>query len=276
MKSLLLLLPLALALAPQEPGAGAPPRAWRILVVNDDGIGAPGLKTLVAALDPLGEVVVCAPAANRSGSSRSTEMLSRALQVAAAEIPGADAAWSVDGTPADAATYGLRALAGERGFDLTVSGINAGSNVGGFAYLSGTVGAALQSASLGVPAFAISLERGGSDELAAGYAADFARAWLERGANAEVAFTINVPRKLETAPTARAARVGPEPLAVTGFDVGADGAARARLTGLTDVPNADTDTALLATGAITVVPLRTDWTHEQALAALPAWLPAPR
>lgn len=283
MKSFLLLIPLALALAPQEPAAGggaaaatAAPRAWRILVVNDDGISASGLKALVAALDPLGEIVVSAPAANRSGSSRSTEMLSRALQVARAEIPGAEAAWSVDGTPADATTYGLRALAGERGFDLTVSGINAGSNVGGFAYLSGTVGAALQSASMGVPAFAISLERGGSEEVAARYAADFARAWLERGASADVAYTINVPRQLETALTARAARVGPEPMMVTGFEVGADGAARARLTGLTDLPNADTDTALLMGGAITVVPLRTDWTHDPALAALPAWLPAPR
>ncbi len=274
MKYLLLLL-LALA-APQEP-ATAPAKTWRILVVNDDGIDASGLKALVAALDPLGEVVVCAPATNRSGSSRSTEMLIHPLKVAAVVIPGADAAWSVDGTPADASAYGVVGLGGERGFDLAVSGINAGSNVGGFAYLSGTVGAALEAASLGVPAFAVSLDRGGSEELAARYAADFARAWLARGAQREVVYTINVPRQAGAEPpAAKAGRVGPEPYQLAGFTAAPDGSMRARLAPLTDLPSSDTDTAQFAAGAITVTPLRLDWTDAAALQALASWLPAAR
>ncbi len=274
MKYFILLL-LALAV-PQEPAAPAP-KAWRILVTNDDGIEASGLKALVAALDPLGAVVVSAPAANRSGSSRSSEIFRRAVQVAAVQIPGADAAWSVDSTPADACAYGLTALAGERGFDLVISGINAGANIGAFAYYSGTVGAALEAAGRGVPAFAISLDRGGLEDLAANYAADFARAWLERGATAEVVYSINVPRtKPDALPSALAGRVGPAPIQVVGFDSGEDGAARVRLASLTDLPNADTDTALFASGAITVTPLRTDWTDAAALQALPAWMPQPK
>ncbi len=97
----LFLFALLAAPAPQEPAAAAP-KVWRILVTNDDGIDAAGLKALVAALDPLGEVIVSAPAANRSGSSRSTEMFGRELKIAQVSIPGAEAAWSVDGTPTDA------------------------------------------------------------------------------------------------------------------------------------------------------------------------------
>jgi len=262
--------------APQEPAAAAP-KAWRILVTNDDGIEAAGLKALVAALDPLGEVVVSAPAANRSGSSRSTEMFSRELKITQTQIPGADAAWSVDGTPADACAYGLLQLAGERPFDLVVSGINAGANVGAFAYYSGTVGAAMEGPAHGVPGMCVSLDRGGSEAAAARYAADFAGAWLRRGATTEIVYSINVPRAAEGAvPGARGGRVGPAPYAAGGFAMSADGGgARARLTPLAGAAPADTDTALLAGGSITVTPLRTDWTDDAALRALGEWMPKP-
>lgn len=275
--ALLALLCLASPAPVQEPAAAAP-KLWRILVTNDDGIESPGLKALVAALDPLGEVVVSAPAVNRSGSSRSTEMFSRELKIAAAAaIPGADAAWSVDGTPADACAYGLLQLSGGQAFDLVVSGINAGANVGEFAYYSGTIGAAMEGAAHGVPGMAVSLERGGSEAVAARYAADFARAWLERGATAEIVYSINVPRlPAESAPAARAGRVGPAPFQTTGFAMSADGSSgRGRMAPLADPPAADTDTALLAGGSITVTPLRTDWTDAEALRALSGWMPKP-
>lgn len=277
MKILLLtLLAILSASAPQQEPAAAP-KAWRILVTNDDGIDGAGLKALVAALDPLGEVVVSAPAANRSGSSRSTEMFSRELKIAQVTLPGADAAWSVDGTPADACAFGLLHLAGGRPFDLVVSGINAGANVGAFAYYSGTVGAALEGPAHGVPGMAVSLDRGGSDAVAARYAADFARAWLTRGATTEIVYSINVPRLADgAAASARAGRIGPAPYQTSGFAFSADGGAvRARLAPLTDLPAADTDTALLASGNITVTPLRVEWTDAAALRALAEWMPKP-
>jgi 5'-nucleotidase len=273
----LILLALLAAPVPQQEPAAATPKLWRILVTNDDGIEGAGLKALVAALDPLGEVIVSAPAANRSGSSRSTEMFSRELKIVQVEIPGADAAWSVDGTPADACAFGLLHLAGGRPFDLVISGINAGANVGAFAYYSGTVGAAMEGPAHGVPGMAVSLDRGGSDAGAARYAADFARAWLTRGATTEIVYSINVPRLADGAtPAARAGRVGPAPYLTSGFAFSADGGAvRARLAPLTDLPAADTDTALLAGGNITVTPLRVEWTDAAALRALPEWMPKP-
>lgn len=272
--ALLALLFFAVPVPVQEPAA-AGPRIWRILVTNDDGIDSSGLKALVAALDPLGEVVVSAPAANRSGSSRSTEMFSRELKIAKVDMPGADAAWSVDGTPADACAYGILQLSNERPFDLVVSGMNAGANVGEFAYVSGTIGAALEAASHGVPAFAVSLDRGGSESDAAQYSATFARDWLERGATTEVVYSINIPHlAADAVPAVRAGRVGPAPYRLTGFTTTATGV-RAQLKALTDLPDADTDTTLFSSGAITITPLRTDWTDAAALRALPDWMPQP-
>jgi 5'/3'-nucleotidase SurE len=281
-------LPLLLALlclpadaALQEPTVPAPdPQggSWRILVTNDDGIDSPHLAALVNELDALGEVVVSAPARNRSGSSRSTEMFGGPLALARAELAGADQAWSLDGSPADACAFGVVHLGGERGFDLVVSGINGGSNVGEFAYISGTIGAALEAAAHGVPAIAVSMDAKADLALAARYAADFARALLERGGGPEVIYTINVPRAAAAgAEGAEACPVGPAPAAALSFLVAEDGAtARARIGLNPAAPPAGSDTAEFAAGRITVTPLRRDWTDREALAALADWLPQPR
>jgi 5'-nucleotidase len=276
-----LLLALLLIPAAQEPiaaPAAASAGAWRILVTNDDGIASPHLAALVSALDPLGEVVVSAPARNRSGSSRSTEMFSGPLALARVELAGADQAWSLDGTPADACAFGAVQLAGERGFDLVVSGINGGSNVGEFAYISGTIGAALEGAAHGVPAFAISMDARADLDLAARYAADFARTLLERGATPDVVYTINVPRDAAAgAHGASATTVGPAPAHAAEFQIAADGAtARARLAANGATPPAGSDTAEFSAGRITVTALRRDWSDREAAAALKEWLPQPQ
>lgn len=270
-----LLLALLLLPASQEP---ATPRTWRILVTNDDGIDSPQLAALVSALDELGEVVVSAPARNRSGSSRSTEMFSGPLALARVELAGADEAWSLDGTPADACAYGVVQLAGERGFDLVVSGINAGSNVGEFAYISGTIGAALEGASHGVPGIAVSMDQRADLPLSARYAADFARALLEHGANPEVVYTINIPRAAAAGEHgASATSIGPAPARITGFEIAADGTtARARIGVPSSAPSAGSDTAEFGAGRITVTALRRDWSDPAAAAALAAWMPQPR
>ena len=119
--------------APQEPAAKP-----RILVVNDDGIESPGLAALVKALAGFADVVVCAPDGNRSGASQSIAGFGRPLMVREAQVEGALAARAIDGQPADATAYGLHSgglgsllpTAGGSRFQLVVSGINAGTNLG--------------------------------------------------------------------------------------------------------------------------------------------------
>jgi 5'-nucleotidase len=118
-----------------------------VLLTNDDGIDSPGLHALADALSPLAEVTTVAPATNQSGVGRE-----RSKTVSITEH---DRGTAVEGTPADCVAYALRGLESE--FDLVVSGCNVGPNVGSYLLgRSGTVGAAVEAAFLGVPAIAVS------------------------------------------------------------------------------------------------------------------------
>ena len=127
----------------------------RVLITNDDGIFAPGLRALVDAFSEAGHTVyVCAPERERSGASHGITMAGlRARPVA---VPSAARAWMVDGNPADCASLGLF-LCRDAGVDLVVSGINRGMNQGGACVYSGTVGAALEASMCGAQALAVSL-----------------------------------------------------------------------------------------------------------------------
>lgn len=130
----------------------AAPDLLRILVTNDDGIGAVGIDVLVRALMNLDdvEVEVVAPAENQSGSS------DRTTPGGAVHRPGETASGvegtAVEGLPADSIAVALDELGLEP--DLVVSGVNSGQNVGPLAYVSGTVGAAREAVRRGVPAIA--------------------------------------------------------------------------------------------------------------------------
>lgn len=122
-----------------------------LLLSNDDGIQAPGLVCMAAALGNIADITVAAPNRNRSGSSNSLT-LERPLR--ATEI---QAGWhSIDGTPTDCVHLGLTGLL-EREPDMVVSGINAGPNLGDDVIYSGTVAAAMEGRFLGFPAVAFSL-----------------------------------------------------------------------------------------------------------------------
>ncbi|ALH96704.1 5'/3'-nucleotidase SurE [Acinetobacter equi] len=122
-----------------------------ILISNDDGVLAPGIQALVQALKPLGRIIVVAPDSERSGFS-SALTLDRPLKPTEIEKD----IWAVNGTPADCvfiATNGLFDFE----FDLVVSGINSGANLGDDILYSGTVGAAFEGRLMHKPALAISL-----------------------------------------------------------------------------------------------------------------------
>lgn len=123
----------------------------RILVSNDDGVQAPGLAALARALQTIAEVVVVAPDRNRSGASNSLT-LQNPLRVQQLE----NGFYSVVGTPTDCVHLAINGLF-DQTFDMVISGINAGSNVGDDVFYSGTVAAAMEGRFLGLPAIAISL-----------------------------------------------------------------------------------------------------------------------
>jgi 5'-nucleotidase len=133
----------------------------RILLTNDDGISAPGLKATRRALRELDDVVVdvIAPDSNRSATARSITTRSP-LSVAEVEFGDGHSGYATDGTPVDCVRFAELGLLGGRP-DLIVSGINHGANLGDDISCSGTVAAALEGIVLGIPAVAISQQSSG-------------------------------------------------------------------------------------------------------------------
>ena len=130
-----------------------------ILFTNDDGIDSPGLWASAGAFMDSYDVLVVAPIEQQSGTGRSLPITSRGniiereLSLANQTVKG----YAVGGTPAQAVQHGVYEIA-NRWPSLVVSGINYGENVGNGVTISGTVGAALEAACLGIPSIAISLQ----------------------------------------------------------------------------------------------------------------------
>ena len=118
----------------------------RILIVNDDSISSPVLKPLALWAQRLGEVTVAVPKLEQSGKSHGIE-LHKAFEVMKVEFAEGIEAYTVDSTPADCVRFGIVGL--EREYDLVLSGINKGVNVGVDLVYSGTVAAIFEAARLG-------------------------------------------------------------------------------------------------------------------------------
>lgn len=131
----------------------------QILLTNDDGIRSPGLWMAARELSKLGYVHVVAPRDQLSGSGRSLSTSSDGtITVQPMEVNGKTwQVYAVGATPAQAVLHGVLEIM-PRKPDLVVSGINYGENLGTGITVSGTVGAAMEAASMGIPALAISLE----------------------------------------------------------------------------------------------------------------------
>lgn len=169
----------------------------RILVSNDDGVEAPGLRALAEALLPLGEVTVCAPDREQSATSHSIS-LHRPLRIENREPWGPRGEiqrFAVDGTPTDAVYVGVNHLLKDAPPELVASGINRGANLAQDIHYSGTVAAAMEGAVLGIPSFAISQLGAGTPAYTA--AASFARALAARigarGLPKGTLLNVNVP-----------------------------------------------------------------------------------
>ena len=127
----------------------------RILITNDDGISADGIRKLAEIARGFGEVTVVAPDTQRSAASHHC-IFNRPLILKAYDFSMEGVkAYTLDGTPADCARVGIFAVSGSRP-DIVLSGINHGYNISSDIQYSGTVGAALEAAFLGVHAIAVS------------------------------------------------------------------------------------------------------------------------
>ena len=160
-----------------------------ILVTNDDGVYAPGIRALFEAVAPLGRAVIVAPERDKSAVSHSLTM-NRPLRVRELE----QNIFTLDGTPTDCVTLGMNKVL-ERRPDLLVSGINPGPNLGDDISYSGTVSAAIEATMYGVPSLAFSLagEAPFDFEVAAGVAWKLAAMALDFSLPADTLLNINIP-----------------------------------------------------------------------------------
>ena len=144
----------------------------KILVSNDDGVNAPGMKVLQQALAALGETMVVGPDRNCSGASNSLTLINP-LRTQVLD----NGYISVNGTPTDCVHLAISQLC-ETPPDLVVAGINHGANLGDDVLYSGTVAAATEGRHMGMPAIAVSL--GGKEEKHYETAAQVAVKVIER------------------------------------------------------------------------------------------------
>jgi len=127
----------------------------RILVTNDDGVQAAQLGALVKWCRRFGEVSVFVPKFEQSGKSHGFE-IRKPFEVKQVEPEPGLTVWTVDSTPADCVRIAVLGM--KMAFDLVISGVNKGFNIGADMLYSGTVGAASEAVNLGIPAIALSTE----------------------------------------------------------------------------------------------------------------------
>lgn len=162
----------------------------RILVTNDDGINAPGIRALAKALAVLGEVWVVAPEKTQNAVGRAMT-LHKPLRLRKMRVRW----FSVNGTPADCITLALCHLLEADLPQLVVSGINKGWNLGDDVTNSGTVAGALEGMLHGIPSIAVSLEDcpKASYAVAGDYAVRLAERVLKYGLSKGTILNVNVP-----------------------------------------------------------------------------------
>lgn len=241
--------------------------AARILVTNDDGIHAPGLKVLEGIAKSLSDQVwVVAPESEQSATSHSLT-LRRPLRVRDL----GQRRFSVDGTPTDCVLLALKKVT--PGIDLVLSGVNHGGNLGEDVTYSGTVAAALEAAVLGLPAIAFSQVRRGEETIRWDTAERFAPQVIERLVALtwprDVLANVNFPAVPPDAVSGvRICRQGRREASIEIVE-GADPKGRPYLwigDFTHDRPvEQDTDLAAVEEGAIAVTPLHIDLTHHRAL-----------
>ncbi|WP_339510674.1 5'/3'-nucleotidase SurE [Pseudomonas sp. RL_15y_Pfl2_60] len=244
----------------------------RILISNDDGVMAPGVAALHAALADYADCTVIAPDQDKSGASSSLT-LDRPLHPCTLD----NGYISVNGTPTDCVHLGLNGLLPEVA-DLVVSGINLGANLGDDVLYSGTVAAALEGRFLSRPAFAFSLLSRNTDNLPT--AAYFARKLVEAHEHLDLpprtVLNVNIPnlplehiRGIQVTRLGHRGRAAPpvkaiNPRGKVGYWIAVAGDAEDGGQG--------TDFHAVMQGYVSVTPLQFDRTFQDGFNSLQPWL----
>ncbi|HTS13355.1 MAG TPA: 5'/3'-nucleotidase SurE [Candidatus Limnocylindrales bacterium] len=240
-----------------------------ILITNDDGIHAPGLRALADSLKDTADITIIAPAQERSAAAQS---LTLRQPIYYEQIEQNE--FAVDGTPADAMILAFHTLLKTKP-DLAISGINRGANMGENVYYSGTVGAAMEAAINGVPAIAISAAYRGKEfdfEPAARFARTLAPFVMKEGLPKGVILNVNVPlpwnggvqfTRQSSKITRNLLKPGTDPRGRKYFWLHEQQ--------LTEGIDAGTDQAAVRDGAISITPLVLDHTHTASLNHLSHW-----
>lgn len=246
-----------------------------ILVTNDDGIYAPGIYVLQAALRqiPGASVTIVAPAENQSAIGH-RKTLRDPMRITQTRLPGEIAGWACSGSPADAIALALMGFVREP-VDLVISGINQGPNLAQDITYSGTVTAAMEAAIYGVPAIAVSLDSFTEPafEQAARFAAELAPIVVEKGLPELTLLNVNVP--LAEAKGVKVTRQGRrryhdelveriDPLGKPYYWIGGG-----RPTG--DTEEVGTDIWAVAQGYISITPIVLDMTSQAFREELSGW-----
>ena len=251
--------------------AAATVRRVRVLVTNDDGVEAPGLKALARALVDAGhDVVVVAPDGEHSGAGGAIGRLHRSGPIPCVDIDWPDLpgvpVHALDAPPA-ATVYAGGLGAFGRVPDFVASGINRGLNTGHLVLHSGTVGAALTAAALGIPALAVSLAWGDHEhwDTAAALAAP-----LVSEVRAGGVLNLNVPNlTLDTVRGVRGAR--PAPFGERWRATATDGEVQLEYLGHEGEPAPDTDVGLVRAGYAALTELTGITGVAAAVASPPEW-----
>ena len=252
----------------------------RILCSNDDGIHARGLESLVKiARDLSDDVWVVAPQEEQSGAARALT-LAHPIRIRKYD----DRRFAVSGTPTDAVMMGITKLLGDKKPDLVLSGVNNGQNVAEDVTFSGTIAAALQGMTFGVPSIALSLARFSREtarwQTPEAHGPAIVRRLLDQGWPSDVVINVNFPdvdpddvKDVEV--TSQGQRDAVQLYAEERQDLRGGSYYWYGYTGQLSDPPAGTDLRAIYDGRISVTPLHLALTHADAHAALSKVLTGP-
>jgi 5'-nucleotidase len=246
-----------------------------ILICNDDGIYAPGIRVLHEAVEPLGRVSVVAPDSERSAVGHAITV-SSPLKAKRVDLPGAFAGQAVTGTPADCVKLAVSCLLDEPP-DLVVSGINLGPNAGISVLYSGTVSGATEGAILGIPSIAFSLATYEEPhwDTARQVARYITGSYRTSGLPCETLLNVNIPNlPFDRLEGYAVVRVGKSRY-VEEFHARSDprGNAYYWMDGVLKLceDTRENDVEMLRRGYVTLTPIKYDLTDHDALATLAEW-----
>jgi 5'-nucleotidase len=244
----------------------------KILISNDDGYMAEGIKALADALSTIGDITVVAPDRNRSGASNSLT-LENPLRLNKLD----NGVYRVEGTPTDCVHLAITGLLEEEP-DMVVSGINSGANLGDDVLYSGTVAAAMEGRFLGLPAIAISLasHTGIHYETAAWVAQKLVKQLQHTALPADTILNVNVPDlPVDEITGFESTRLGhrhkAEPV-IKEFDPRGREMYWVGPAGEEQDAGPGTDFDAIRRGAVSVTPLQVDLTRYDAIDGVANWL----